>query len=483
MYEKRNRQERQGQLHMLCIDDLVPKKHILRDIDRAIDFNFIYDEVEGMYSDFDGGRPGIDPVSLFKIVMIQYIFGIKSMRQTIKEIESNYAYRWFIGYDIGEDIPHFSTFGKNYSRRFKDTDIFERIFTRILNEAVNCGFVDEKAVFIDGTHIKANANKRKSARKSVPVQAKKYQKQLDEEVEADRQSHHKKSLKKKEQTEEKEIAQSTTDPECGMFHKGEHEKQFAYVVNTVCDRHNFILDFVVGAGNIHDSIMFDDVYDKVTRRFPAIEVIAADAGYKTPWIAKQIIDAGRIPSMPYKRPMTKKGFLKKYDYVYDEYCDCMICPANEILKYSTTNREGYREYKSNPAKCAVCPYKEKCTESKTNQKVVMRHIWEKYIELVEDYRHTQEYSDIYKLRKETIERVFADAKEKHAMRYTQYRGLAKVKAEATLRFACMNLKKLAKWKRIKGLLKPYLCGFIQIFAQITQKSVAKMNLQPILSTV
>ena len=158
--------------------------------------------------------------------MIQYIFGIKSMRQTIKEIESNYAYRWFIGYDIGEDIPHFSTFGKNYSRRFKDTDIFERIFTHILNEAINCGFVDEKAVFVDGTHIKASANKRKSARKSVPVQAKKYQKQLDEEVEADRQHHHKKPLKKNEQTEEKEIAQSTTDPECGMFHKGEHEKQF-----------------------------------------------------------------------------------------------------------------------------------------------------------------------------------------------------------------------------------------------------------------
>ena len=83
MYEKRNRQEKQGQLHMLCIDDLVPKNHILRDIDRAIDFSFIYDEVEGMYNDFDGGLPGIDPVSLFKIVLIQYIFEIKSMRQTI----------------------------------------------------------------------------------------------------------------------------------------------------------------------------------------------------------------------------------------------------------------------------------------------------------------------------------------------------------------------------------------------------------------
>ena len=70
MYEKRNRQEKQWKLHMLCIDDLVPKNHILCDIDKAIDFSFIYDEVERMYCDFDGSRPGIDPVSLFKIVMI-----------------------------------------------------------------------------------------------------------------------------------------------------------------------------------------------------------------------------------------------------------------------------------------------------------------------------------------------------------------------------------------------------------------------------
>ena len=87
------------------------------------------------------------------------------------------------------------------------------------------------------------------------------------------------------------------------------------------------------------------------------------------------------------------------------------------------------------------------------------------------------------VRKETIERVFADAKEKHAMRYTQYRGLTKVTAEAPLRFACMNLKKLAKWKRIKGLLRSFTPDFIQILTQVIQKSVASLSLQPILSTV
>lgn len=105
MYEKRSKQTHQGQMHMIRIEDLVTQDHFLRKIDVAIDFSFIYDEVAGMYSD-ELGRPGIDLVALFKIVMIQYIFGIHSMRQTIKEIEVNNAYRWFIGYFIEIKLTH-----------------------------------------------------------------------------------------------------------------------------------------------------------------------------------------------------------------------------------------------------------------------------------------------------------------------------------------------------------------------------------------
>ena len=111
------------------------------------------------------------------------------------------------------------------------------------------------------------------------------------------------------------------------------------------------------------------------------------------------------------------------------------------MKYSTTNREGYREYKSDKCVCQNCPSRERCTHSKECQKVVTIHIWNDYIELAEDYRHTPYIKQIYEKRKETIERVFADAKEKHAMRYTQYRGLAQVTKWVKLKFAAMNLKK------------------------------------------
>ena len=87
------------------------------------------------------------------------------------------------------------------------------------------------------------------------------------------------------------------------------------------------------------------MYKKLKNKYSGIKNIVVDAGYKIPAIAKLLIDDNVIPIMPYKRPMTKYGFFKKYEYVYDEFYDCYLCPNDKILKYSTTNREGYRESK------------------------------------------------------------------------------------------------------------------------------------------
>ena len=118
---------------------------------------------------------------------------------------------------------------------------------------------------------------------------------------------------------------------------------------------------------------------------------------------------------------------------------------NKILKYSTTNRDGYREYKSNPSDCKSCEHLNICTNSKNKQKLVTRHIWQNYLEEADHLRHKPYVKKVYSKRKETIERVFADAKEKHGMRYTKLRGLSKIEMEVSLIFSCMNLKKLANW--------------------------------------
>jgi predicted DNA-binding protein len=326
--------------------------------------------------------------------------------------------------------------------------LFEEIFTWILELAMEKGFVKADTIFIDSTHIKANANKHKRRKILAQKTARAYDEILREEIDKDRIAHGKKSLKDKDDdttSSASKVTESITDPDCGLFRKGEHKVEFAYSAQVACDRNNFILECEVTKANIHDSIIFDKVYDNTVKRFPNIETVAVDAGYKTPWICKKIKDDNRNISTAYKRPMTKDGFFRAYEYVYDETSDSIICPNNEILKYSTTNRNGYREYKSNPKICSYCQFLSKCTASSNNQKTVIKHIWEKYVELAEDFRHSLKGKDTYRLRSQTIERVFADAKEKHGMRYTFLKGIERVTNWIKFKFAVMNIKKLAMW--------------------------------------
>ena len=461
-----------GQMQIVSLDQLVPEDHILRKIDSTVDFSFIYDLVEEKYSS-DNGRPSIDPVMLIKIPIIQYMLGIKSMRQTIKDIEVNVAYRWFLGLDFFDPVPHFSTFGKNYKRRFEGTDLFEQIFANILMQCMKYDLVDPSTVFIDATHVKAAANRKKSKRVLVAKKASRfYDEQLKSEINADREAHGKKPLRDRDEDDNdndsdspsapsgdlKEKKESTTDPESGWFHKGEHKEVFAYAVEAACDRHGWILGYSIHPGNEHDSKTFPAIYGKIKKFNPG--AIVADAGYKTPAIAKMLIDDGITPVFPYKAPMTKKGFFKKYEYVYDEYFDCYICPNNQILKYTTTNRDGYREYKSDPGICESCPYLSQCTQSKNHQKLVTRHIWQDYMYICEDIRHTTGMKEVYDKRKETIERIFGVAKENHCMRYTQQRGKAKMAMKVGLTFACLNMKKLAKILTRRG--KKY-ADFLSVF--------------------
>ena len=441
---KRQDAEGRYQLSFVSLDELVPSDHLVRKIEKAIDFTFIYDLVKDKYSE-DNGRPSIDPVVLIKIVFIQYLFGIKSMRQTIKELETNVAYRWFIGYDFTQPVPHFSTFGKNYARRFQDTDLFETIFAHILGEALKHRFVNSSVMFIDSTHVKANANKKKYRKTIVEQEPKKYLSYLEEELNQDRNDHGKKPLPKKSESIQKEVKLSTTDPDSGWFIKDEKERLFAYSFHTASDKNGFILSAKVTAANVHDSQMFQDVLDQAIHQVGKPYAVAVDAGYKTPYIAKTLITSGIRPAMPYTRPRTKDGFFKKYEYAYDEYYDCYVCPANEVLSYETTTREGYRIYRSNPSICKDCSFRNQCTNSKDTVKKISRHIWAEYIEEADHLRHTLKNKEIYSKRKETIERVFADLKEKHGLRWTTLRGIKKVTMQVMLVFASMNLKKLATW--------------------------------------
>jgi transposase len=157
---------RRDAVEFVNTDLLVPQNHLLRKIDSTVDFCHIYDFVEDLYCE-DNGRPSVDPVVLFKIVLIQHLYGIPSLRRTMQEINMNIAYRWFLGYTLNEELPHFSTVSYNFKHRFTEETV-EQVFSWILREANGAGYLEPEAVFVDGTHIKANANINKRIKKEVP---------------------------------------------------------------------------------------------------------------------------------------------------------------------------------------------------------------------------------------------------------------------------------------------------------------------------
>ena len=179
-----------GVFEIVDTESLVPREHLLRKIDAAVDFNRIYDMVEPLYC-ADNGRPSVDPVVLFKMVLIQHLYGLTSLRRTAEEVSLNVAYRWFLGYRLQEDTPHFSTVSYNFRHRFT-AETVDQIFSWILMEMVEAGYVAPGVVFVDGTHIKANANTKKVVKEEVPIEAKRYAKELMDEVNADREAHGKK---------------------------------------------------------------------------------------------------------------------------------------------------------------------------------------------------------------------------------------------------------------------------------------------------
>lgn len=451
------------------LEGLVPKDHLLRKIEKVMDYDWLYARLDPYYC-HDNGRPGTDPVVLIKMVLIQHLFGIPSLRQTYQRIQDTLSYRWFLGYSLLDNIPHFATVSYAFCKRFPE-ELTTEIFEHILNKALNNRMVDPSTIFIDGTHIKASANKKKFQKQQVAQAAKVYSGQLREEVNAEREKLGKKPIEDDEDDNDpssgggtKEKTVSTTDPDCGMFVKGEHERQFAYEAHTACDNHGFILGVEVTAGNVHDSVAWDAVYDDVTRSHD-VQFVAMDAGYKTPWIAKKIFDDGKIPVMPYTRYTGNKDRYKPWEYKYEPETDSYLCPQGGVLRHTTTDKEGKRSYRSTPASCRDCPCKAKCGANEKGQKVFTAHIWQEYLDLVEAIRKTERGKAIYAKRKETIERGFADAKEKHAMRYTHHRGLAAVTRWVRLKYAAMNLKKLAVWSWKDSLFSDFFSYFSLSYAR------------------
>lgn len=432
-------------MEFVCIDELVPSDHLLRKVDKHIDFSFIHDLVKDLYC-ADNGRPALDPTLLFKMLLVGYLFGVRSERQLVREVQVNVAYRWFLGLNLTDKIPDASTFSQNRRRRFNESGVYQQIFDEIVLQAISKRLVSGKHLFTDSTHLKANANKHKKTKVQIAASRQDYMDALDSAVEEDRLRHGKKPLAPTTKAPvTREINKSTTDPDSGYMVRDEKPKGFFYLDHrTVDGKCNIITDVHVTPGNIHDSVPYLERLDRQIKRFDLpVEAVGLDAGYFTSAVCKGIEDRGLYGVMGYRRPTHKKGYFYKREYQYDADSDTYKCPEGQQLIYKTTNREGYRHYQSDPRICQHCEHLSRCTRNAKQVKTVTRHVWEASKERINQHRLTSEGKVIYKRRKETVERSFADAKQLHGYRYARYKGLNRVQGQCLLVAAAQNIKKIA----------------------------------------
>lgn len=397
---------------LMTLSEIVPKDHFLRKVDKAIDFKFIYDLTEEYYS-HTSGRNCLDPVVLFKLVFLKDFYGIKSMRETIKRIETDAAFRWFLGIPFSKPVPHYSTFSQNYIRRFQGTDVFEQIFINIVNQAIDKKLVGGTEFFTDSTHIKANANKKKF-KVEVTTKIKKRKLDLEKEINEEREKIGKKPFEYKEKEELKRQRVNTTDPDSGYYHRDHKEEGFMYLDHrTVDGKNNIIMDCHITPGNVHDSGPYIDRLNQIEKNFGLTPgKVALDSGYYSLDILKQL-DKKNIFSVIGYRRFSKSKDKKYFKYLpeKDIYVDKR---TGEIFRYRNIDRTGYKQYKSDDK----------------NEKKIVRRI-------------SKEGKLLYKRRKETIERSFADSKQNHGYRYAQYRGKAKVQSYAWLSCCVQNMKTIA----------------------------------------
>ncbi|WP_125662847.1 IS1182 family transposase [Paenibacillus baekrokdamisoli] len=441
----RTNKDKQTAFELVSLESLVPQDHMLRKVDQYVDFSFILEKVRPLYCE-DNGRPAIDPLVLFKMVFLGYFYGIRSERRLEQEIQTNVAYRWFLGLGLTDRVPDHSTISWNRRKRFKDTTIFQDIFDEIVLQAIAHRMVGGRVLISDSTHLKANANKHKFTREEVLQNTKSYLEELNTAVEQERKERGKKKLKPKEEVEEKkEIKRSTTDSDSGyMVRDGKPEGFFYLDHRTVDLKYNVITDVYVTPGNVHDSLPYLERLERQVKRFEfKVEAVALDAGYLTTPICKKLKEKKIFAVIAHRRFHPTQGLFAKWKFKYDAQNDVYSCPNAQILTYRTTDRHGYRHYASDAEVCKSCPMLAQCTRSKNHRKVITRHVWEESKEWVRENRLTPAGKKLYKRRKETIERSFADAKELHGLRYCRLRGIKNVTEQALMTAAVQNMKKIA----------------------------------------
>ena len=440
-----NRNEnKQMKMCLVTLEELMPQEHFLRDLDRCVDFSFIYDKVEALYS--NTGRPSVDPVMLIKMMLIGYLYGIESERRLEQEVCVNIAYRWFLGIELDEPVPDHSTISQLRRRKFSGTTIFQDIFDEIVRKCMEEGLVTGKLLLTDSTHIRANARNDLREVIEVPDTPSEYMQKLDRE--AFEMGLIKEPVVYPEKT--KSVTQSITDPDSGLLNRPGKPQGFHYLSHQTCDSENGIItDVFVTSGNITDCVPHTSRLEHQIDKFGfETEAVCADTGYDSNEVYNAMLHRNIKTFIPERGRSGVANYEVEFDprfFIYLEEQDEYICPAGKVLRFSNYSKKNRRKrYLAKSKDCRNCPFREKCLGKSKNARMIERSLHEDARAIQTANINTHEYHNAMRLRQIWCEGNFAHQKEQHNLRRTFKRGIEKLTEQCLLSACALNLKRLVK---------------------------------------
>ena len=425
------------------LDEAVPADHLVRRIDAVLDLSWVYAELAPHYPTL--GRPSIDPVLMIRMLIIGYVFGLRSERLLCREVQVNFAYRWFCKLGIEHKIPDHSAFSRARNERFRESGIFRQVFERVVEACIAADLVGGEGFAVDASLIAADANKQRS------IPGSEWQKTCDRETASRAMQEYLATLDDAAFGAASEVTPkfvSPSDPAAQWTGAMRGPAFFAYANNYLIDvKYGIIMDVKASRAIRQAEVgAAKTMIERTEERFDIKpERLAADTAYGSAatlnWIVNEKKIAPHIPLIDMSK--REDGSLSREDFTFDKDRNVYVCPQGKLLHTTGKINDGEMIlYRASTYDCGPCPLKSKCCP-KSSERRIPRSIYEEARDVARVLAKTEAFEQSRRDRKR-IEMLFAHLKRILKLSRLRLRGPCGAQDEFTLAAIAQNLRRLAK---------------------------------------
>ena len=439
----RSSQDQEQLFYSFNLDEIVPDDHLVRAIADVLDLSWVRAELAPHYSQI--GRPSIDPLLMIRMLIIGYVFAIRSERALCREVQLNLAYRWFCGLGIEDKLPNHSAFSRARNERFRESDIFRQVFERVVGTCIAAGLVGGEGFAVDASLIQADANKHRS------ISGAEWNKDIDPERARRAVKEYLTTLDDPIYGAASEVMPkfvSPSDPAAQWTGALRNAAFFAYANNYLIDvKFGIIMDVEASRAIRQAEVGASRTMIERTEACFGIkpEWLAADTAYGSAanleWLVNEQGIAPHVPVID--KSQREDGTFSREDFIYDEERDVYTCPAGKTM--TTTGHvstDHALRYLASVPECRACPLKPKCCPNMPARRIV-RDVNEASRDVARALAKTEAFARSRRDRKK-VEMLFAHLKRILRLGRLRLRGPRGAQFEFTLAAIAQNLRRLAK---------------------------------------